>query len=72
VCVRNNKALNKTIDKALDAVLNKGPAAVVSLICIQFAFLLFSGSPAAEGLLAAGTPASFVLNRFYEAIEMRL
>ena len=55
MCVRNNKALNKTIDKALDAVLNKGPAAVVSLICIQFAFSLFSGPSAAEDLLASGS-----------------
>jgi hypothetical protein len=47
-------------------VLNEGPAAAASLICIQFAFSLFSGSPAAEGLLAAGTPASFVINRLYE------
>jgi hypothetical protein len=41
--------------KALDAALNKGPAAVVSLICIQFAFSLFSCSSAAEDLLASGS-----------------
>jgi hypothetical protein len=35
-------------------------------------FHLLSGSPAAEGLLAAGTPVSFVLNKFYEATEIRL
>jgi hypothetical protein len=58
--------------EALDAALNKGPAAAASLICIRFAFFLFSGSPAAESLLAAGTPASFVLNGLYEATEMRL
>jgi hypothetical protein len=61
------------IYEALDAALNEGPAAAVaSLICIQFAFFLFSGSPAAESLLAARTPASFVLNKLYEATEMRL
>jgi hypothetical protein len=44
------------IYKALDAVLNKGPAATAaSLICIQFAFSLFSGSSAAEDLLASGS-----------------
>jgi hypothetical protein len=30
------------------------------------------GSPAAKGLLAAGTPASFVINRLYETTEIRL
>jgi hypothetical protein len=53
--------------------MNEGPAAAASLICSQFCFFyLLSGSPAAEGLLAAGTPASFVLNGLYEATEMRL
>jgi hypothetical protein len=42
-------------------------------IAASFAFFyLLSGSPAAEGLLAAGTPASFVINGLYEATEMRL
>jgi hypothetical protein len=41
--------------KALDAALNKGPAAAASLSCIQFAFSLFSGSSAAEDLLASGS-----------------
>jgi hypothetical protein len=42
--------------EALDAALNKGPAAaVVSRICIQFAFSLFSGLSAAEDLLASGS-----------------
>jgi hypothetical protein len=35
-------------------------------------FHLLSGSPAAEGILAARTPASFVIHRLYEATEMRL
>jgi hypothetical protein len=35
-------------------------------------FHLLSGSPVAEGLLAARTPASFVLNKLYEATEIRL
>jgi hypothetical protein len=40
--------------EALDATLYEGlAAAVASLICIQFAFSLFSGSSAAEGLLAS-------------------
>jgi hypothetical protein len=44
------------IYKALDAALNEGPAAAaVSLTCIQFAFSLFSGSPAAEDLLVSGS-----------------
>jgi hypothetical protein len=64
-----DEALDKTLDKALDAALNEGPAASLAA---SFAFSLFSGSPAAEGLLAAGTPASFVLNGFYEATEIRL
>jgi hypothetical protein len=38
----------------------------------SFAFHLLSGSLAAESLLAAGTPAGFVLNKLYEATEMRL
>jgi hypothetical protein len=42
--------------EALDAALNKGPAAaIVSLTCIQFAFSLFSGSSAAEDLLISGS-----------------
>jgi hypothetical protein len=42
--------------KALDAALNEGPAAAaVSLICIQFFLFLFSGSSAAEDLLASGS-----------------
>jgi hypothetical protein len=42
--------------KALDAALNKGlAAAVVSLICIGFFFLLFSGLSAAEDLLVSGS-----------------
>jgi hypothetical protein len=40
--------------KALNAALNKGPAAAASLICIQFAFSLFLGSSAAEDLLTSG------------------
>jgi hypothetical protein len=40
--------------ESLDAALNKGAAAVsASLICIQFAFSLFSCSSAAEDLLAS-------------------
>jgi hypothetical protein len=42
--------------KALDVALNDGlAAAAASLICIQFAFSLFSGSSAAEDLLASGS-----------------
>jgi hypothetical protein len=42
--------------KALDAVLNKGPAAAaVSLTCIQFALSLFLGLSAAEDLLISGS-----------------
>jgi hypothetical protein len=42
--------------KALDVVLNKGPATtIVSLTYIQFAFSLFSGLPAAEDLLISGS-----------------
>jgi hypothetical protein len=42
--------------EALDAALNKGQvAAAVSLICIQFVFSLFSGSSAAEDLLASSS-----------------
>jgi hypothetical protein len=42
--------------EALYAALNKRPAAAAaSLICIQFAFSLFSGSSAVEDLLASGS-----------------
>jgi hypothetical protein len=42
------------------------------LFAASFAFYLLSGSLVAEGLLAAGTPAGFVLNKFYELTEIRL
>jgi hypothetical protein len=43
--------------EALDAALYEGPAAAIaSLICIQFAFSLFSGSSAANGETAAAGP----------------
>jgi hypothetical protein len=46
--------------KALDAALNEGPAAAVaSLICIQFAFSLFSGLSAAGNLLVSGSSINY-------------
>jgi hypothetical protein len=41
--------------EALNKALNKGLAATASLTCIQFAFSLFSGSSAAEDLLASSS-----------------
>jgi hypothetical protein len=50
----------------------RGQKLQLPLFAASFAFHLLSGSPAVESLLAAGTPASFVLNGLYEATEMRL
>jgi hypothetical protein len=45
--------------EALDAALNEGLAAASSLICIQFVFSFFSGSSAAEDLLAPDSSISW-------------
>jgi hypothetical protein len=53
-------------NKAPDAVLNKGPAAAACFILRPVCYFSILG------LAGCGKPASFVINRLYEAIEMRL